>query len=101
MPAGRATVSSICAPIVVSITIVAGSISGVAIDCHALRGIAFLEACGDHLCAIDGIESTASSSPSPIALSLMIVLVSRIVFEVIVSLASVTSLFQLNLINVM
>ena len=54
-----ATVSSISAPILVSVTVVAGSISGVAIARHALRGIAFLEACSDHLRAIDSIESTA------------------------------------------
>jgi hypothetical protein len=86
-----ATVSSISVPIKVSITVVAGSISAVAITRHALRGVAFLEACSDHLRAIDGVESTASSPPPSIALSLGVILVSRIIFEVVVSLASSVS----------
>ena len=83
-----ATVSSISVPIEVSVTVVAGSISAAAIACHALRGVAFLEACSDHLRAIDGVENTASSPPPSIALSLGIILVSRIIFGIIVSLAS-------------
>jgi hypothetical protein len=87
------TVSSISVPIKVSITVVAGSISAVAIARHALRGIAFLEACSDHLRAIDDVESTASSPPPSIALSLGIVLVFRFIFGIIVSLASSVSAY--------
>ena len=86
-----ATITSISASIVISISVAAGSVSAVAVAGYALRGIMLLEACSYHLRAVDSVKNTASSPPSPIALSLGIVLVSRIVFEVVVSLASSVS----------